>query len=129
MRDALVSRRFAVAMLVRPSFFADLGKASQFSRAAGRASRAAAKSSGSMPASGPSSIVHDPSAFAASITRMPAGASIPAASSSVRRALLVAAQPLPRRRGENHWPTVPSSNVRTGPSIQPKQSAWRTASS
>jgi len=123
MRDARVSARFAIAMFVRPSFFADGGKASQFSRAAGTASSAAARSSGSIPASGPSSTLHDPSAFAASITRMPAGASIPAASSSAMRTLFVAAHPLPRRRGENHCPTLPSSNVRTGPSIQPKQSA------
>ena len=116
-------------MCVRPNFFTDFGNASQFPLAAGTASRAAVSSGGSMPASGPSSTVHEPFAFAVSSARMPAGARSPAASSSAMRALFVAAQPLPGRRGENHWPPVSSSNVRTGPSIHPKHSACRTASS
>ena len=115
-------------MFVSPSFLADGGNASQAARAAGTASSASVRSSGSIPASGPSRIVQVPLDLARSIARMPAGASSPAASSSTMRALFVAAQPLPGRRGENHWPTVRSSKVRTGPSIQPKHSAWRTAS-
>ena len=82
-----------------------------------------------MPASALSRIVHEPFAFAAATARMPAGAMSPAASSSIRRALLVAAQPLDARRGENHSPPVVSSNDRTGPSIQPKHRACRIASS
>src|SRR5690606_21831543 len=86
-RSARVCGRRAVAICVSPSFLTDGGKPSQFARAVGTASNAAANSAGSIPASGPSSIVHVPFAFATSMARMPAGASSPSFSSAAMRAL------------------------------------------
>src|SRR5690606_24215285 len=118
----------AIAIAVSPILRDDGGKPSHAARAAGTASRAALSSGGSTPASGPSSTVHMPLALARSTRRCPAGRIRPSAVSRATRALLVAAQVDAGERGAYHCIDRSSSSRAACPSIQPTQSASRTAS-
>ena len=122
-RAALVSGRRAESTAAMPSFFADAGKTSHATRAAGTASSAAARSSGSRIGLGV--VEHRPRRRSPSRPRRPharLGMS-PAASSSIEPRLVRRRPAARRTRGANHNPPSSSSNVRTGPSIHPKQSA------
>ena len=76
-----------------------------------------------------SSRVQLPSALAASIMPIPAGAIRSSRSSFAIRFLLGPDQALPRRRGENHSMVRSSSSADPVLSIQPKRSASITAPS
>ena len=95
----------------------------------GTGASAAARSSGTTRSSTASSLVQDPSRLASSIRASPASVISPSARSRSTRSLFDRAQPLPRLRGENRSIVRSSSSPADLPSIQPKHSASRTASS